>query len=424
ESCFKWANTFEIFSSYKYYSWQLTQEDSFEIQQCFELGIVEYDFNPSTQEAETGGSMSMMLVLFTLLPSLVYKTPSGKDLQQNGPGFLLQLTLFSNQGIYLKVSSREGPGPGRSVTLLRTLAGPGRHPHPHSAVLVRVLGGIRTARAGTDRRRQRKKPAKMSLYPSLEDLKVDKVIQAQAAFSASPATQAVLVDVSAAYPPDGNLYPKLYPELSEYMGLTLNEEEICTNMPMVSGAPTQGLVARPSSVNYMVAPVTGNDAGIRRAEIKQGIREVILCKDQDGKIGLRLKSIDNGVFVQLVQANSPASLVGLRFGDQVLQINGDNCAGWSSDKAHKVLKQAFGERITMTIRDRPFERTITMHKDSSGHVGFIFKSGKITSIVKDSSAARNGLLTDHHICEINGQNVIGLKDGPKHYEKPDGSHHS
>lgn len=64
----------------------------------------------------------------------------------------------------------------------------------------------------------------------------------------------------------------------------------------------------------------------------------------------------------------------------------------------------------MTIRDRPFERTITMHKDSTGHVGFIFKNGKITSIVKDSSAARNGLLTEHNICEINGQNVIGLKD--------------
>lgn len=46
-------------------------------------------------------------------------------------------------------------------------------------------------------------------------------------------------------------------------------------------------------VNYMVAPVTGNDVGIRRAEIKQGIREIILCKDQDKKIGLRLKSVDN-----------------------------------------------------------------------------------------------------------------------------------
>uniref|UniRef100_A0A673KDV7 Syntenin-1-like n=1 Tax=Sinocyclocheilus rhinocerous TaxID=307959 RepID=A0A673KDV7_9TELE len=59
---------------------------------------------------------------------------------------------------------------------------------------------------------------------------------------------------------------------------------------------------------------------------------------------------------------------------------------------------------------RPFQRTVTMHKDSSGHVGFIFKSGRITSLVKDGSAARNGLLTDHFICEINGQNVIGLKD--------------
>lgn len=62
------------------------------------------------------------------------------------------------------------------------------------------------------------------------------------------------------------------------------------------------LVARPSSVNYMVAPVTGNDVGIRRAEIKQGIREVILCKDQDGKIGLRLKSIDNVSILNYISA--------------------------------------------------------------------------------------------------------------------------
>lgn len=251
----------------------------------------------------------------------------------------------------------------------------------------------------------------MSLYPSLEDLKVDKVIQAQAAFSANPANPAILSEASAPIYQDASLYPKLYPELSQYMGLCLNQEEIHVNVLNAYDVPMQGqLAVRPSSMDYMVAPVTGNDVGIRRAEIKQGIREVILCKDQDGKIGLRLKSVDNGIFVQLVQANSPASLAGLRFGDQVLQINGENCAGWNSDKAHKVLKQAFGEKITMTIRDRPFERTITMHKDSTGHVGFIFKNGKITSIVKDSSAARNGLLTEHNICEINGQNVIGLKD--------------
>ncbi|XP_069076327.1 syntenin-1 [Pleurodeles waltl] len=249
----------------------------------------------------------------------------------------------------------------------------------------------------------------MSLYPSLEDLKVDKVIQAQTAFSVNPANPAILSEASAPVPHDGELYPKLYPELAQYMGLSLNEEEIHRNLAMV---PSQGqqLATRPSSINYMVAPITANDVGIRRAEIKQGVREVILCKDQDGKIGLRLKSVDNGIFVQLVQANSPASLVGMKFGDQVLQINGENCAGWSSDKSHKILAQAAGDKITMVVRDRPFERTITMHKDSTGHVGFIFKNGKITSIVKDSSAARNGLLTEHNICEVNGQNVIGLKD--------------
>lgn len=50
----------------------------------------------------------------------------------------------------------------------------------------------------------------------------------------------------------------------------------------------------------MIAPVTGNDVGIRRAEIKQGIRELILCKDQEGKIGLRLKSVDNVCIISVM----------------------------------------------------------------------------------------------------------------------------
>ena len=51
-----------------------------------------------------------------------------------------------------------------------------------------------------------------------------------------------------------------------------------------------------------------------------------------------------------------------------------------------------------------------MHKDSTGHVGFAFKHGMVNTLVKDSSAARNGLLTDHNLLEVNGQNVVGLKD--------------
>ncbi|XP_017341783.1 syntenin-2 isoform X1 [Ictalurus punctatus] len=250
----------------------------------------------------------------------------------------------------------------------------------------------------------------MSLYPSLEDLKVDKVMRAQAQFaqstSSAPAITEGTYQAAVQGMPSSSLYPNLE-ELGEYMGLNLTSDEVQKNLALVPAADN---VAVPSGLGSMVRPVTGADVGIRRAEIRPGLREVILCKDQEGKVGLRLKEIDNGVFIQLVQANSPASLAGLRFGDQVLQINGKNCAGWSTDKAHKALKAAAEQRIELVVRDRPFQRTITMHKDSSGHVGFIFKSGRITSLVKDGSAARNGLLTDHYICEINGQNVIGLKD--------------
>ena len=54
---------------------------------------------------------------------------------------------------------------------------------------------------------------------------------------------------------------------------------------------------------------------------------------------------------------------------------------------------------------RPFERSITLHKDSSGHVGFNYKDNRITAIAKDTCAE----LIDHHILDVNGQNVIGMK---------------
>ncbi|OCT60343.1 hypothetical protein XELAEV_18046359mg [Xenopus laevis] len=192
------------------------------------------------------------------------------------------------------------------------------------------------------------------------------------------------------------------------MGLSLTDEEIQLNMSLMPAGSSEISVPQALSEG-LVAPVTGNNTGLRCAEIKNGVQEVILCKDQHGKVWLRLQAVDKlnftiilphmGIFVQLVQANSPASLVGLWFGDPVLQIDGDSCAGWSTERAHKVQKKGL------------FQRTITLQRDSTGHVGFIYKKGLITSLVKDGSAARNGLLTDHYLCEVNGQNVIGLKVG-------------
>ncbi|XP_020031841.2 syntenin-2 isoform X1 [Castor canadensis] len=243
-----------------------------------------------------------------------------------------------------------------------------------------------------------------ALYPSLEDLKVDQVIQAQA--RTLPRMPALPAQEAAPSPPSV-LYPNLA-ELESYMGLSLSSQAVQENLLQIPEGDSIAVSSPwPSQV---VAPVSGNNLGIRRAEIKPGVREIHLCKDERGKTGLQLRAIDKGLFVQLVQANTPASLVGLRFGDQILQIDGQDCAGWSAHKAHRVVKKASAERIVMVVRDRPFQRSVTMHKDSLGQVGFVIKKGKIVSVVKGSSAARNGLLTNHYVCEVNGQNIIGLKD--------------
>lgn len=259
------------------------------------------------------------------------------------------------------------------------------------------------------------------MYPSLEDMKVDQTVRAQKqAFDAISQQQQLLnqhaypnltVPGVPSAPPMGSspLSSPVYPELADYMGLELSETVIAANMPeYLQGRGSQQLTSYvpPAMPNNMVAPLSGSSVGLARAGTTNGIRELVLCKDGKGKVGLRVQAINKGVFVCVVVRESPAAMAGLRFGDQILQVNGTTVAGYSVDDVHKILKKSSHNNISVVIRDRPFERIVTLHKDSSNCVGFQFKNGKITSIVKDSSAARNGLLIEHQLLEIDGQNVV------------------
>lgn len=205
----------------------------------------------------------------------------------------------------------------------------------------------------------------------------------------------------------------LYPSLMDFMGLEITSDMMSANN--IVAVKSSNTVAVPSTsvatpALGLIAPLSGQSSGLRKGQVTQGIRELILCKGADGKIGLRCQAISKGIFVNLVQSGSPAALAGLRFGDQILQVNEVTVAGFSMDKVHSLFKKADVNGIRLVVRDRPFERSVTLHKDSAGHVGFILKDGCITSLVKDSSAARNGLLIDQNLLEVNGQNVVGLKD--------------
>ncbi|XP_034252404.1 syntenin-1-like isoform X2 [Thrips palmi] len=298
------------------------------------------------------------------------------------------------------------------------------------------------------------------LYPSLEDLKVDQLSKAQGPFDAAeafmhqqqrsagntsnlisyPSTGAAGIYSSMApqpaavpvhgvsAPPPYSLTPTapstadscsvrqyhtpLYPTLNDYMGLDLSPETIALNMPEYSTvAVVPPMQLQPATTTSgMVAPLSGHSLGLQRAQVTHGIRELTVCKDAHGKVGLRVQTVNSGVFVCVVVKGSPAAMAGLRFGDQILQVNGHIVAGYTMDQVHKLFKESPINGISVIVRDRPFERTVTLHKDSTGHVGFHFKEGKIVGLVQDSSAARNGLLTDHHVLEVNGQNVVGVPD--------------
>ena len=61
-----------------------------------------------------------------------------------------------------------------------------------------------------------------------------------------------------------------------------------------------------------------------------------------------------------------------RFGDQILQIDGVTVAGWKLSKVHDHLrKKTDPKNIRLVVRDRPFDRTITLQKDSAGRIGFV-----------------------------------------------------
>lgn len=258
----------------------------------------------------------------------------------------------------------------------------------------------------------------MALYPSLEDMKVDQMMQAQ--------ERAMGGDIQPQPNPNGppsapnQALGVHYPGLAEYMGLELSEDVIRANMPeyLNQGAlaipqPSQVTVSGqqgPSSAGGFIAPLSSASPAFAKSQLTHGVRQVILCKDGDGRVGLRVKAMNKGVFVVLVAKGSPAAMGGLRFGDQILQIGGNNVAGFTAEKVHDIFKKADVNNIVLAVRDRPFERTLTLHKDSTGHIGFQFKEGKITAIVVNSSAARNGLLIEHNLLELNGQNVVGIKD--------------
>jgi syntenin-1 len=214
----------------------------------------------------------------------------------------------------------------------------------------------------------------------------------------------------------------LYPSLEELMidtSLSNNIELTLTKYPQLMSNIDNN---NNNNENYELTPVDPvlkyisifkekTQENYKKALVKEGVREIILYKNQQGKVGLSFQLIDMGLFISLVEKESSASLAGIRFGEQLLAINNEPVAGLQLSQIYKIFSDIpIGNQIKLIFRDRPYAKIYNLTKDNTGYFGFTFTRGNINNIIKDSSSAKNGLQIDHQIIEINGQNVIGFSD--------------
>lgn len=67
-------------------------------------------------------------------------------------------------------------------------------------------------------------------------------------------------------------------------------------------------------------------------------------------IGSTIQPRFNGVYIIEPFANTPAARAGLRFGDQIVQINGQSTEGWSSDRIRDNLRGELGTEVEVTVK--------------------------------------------------------------------------
>lgn len=254
-----------------------------------------------------------------------------------------------------------------------------------------------------------------NLYPSLEDFKYDVYMSSKFSSNIGTHLRGLAGEPTSAGASRGSesgrdKYSRRDSASTIYPAYMSIHMEDAIGLPPRCSAAGGGSLTLPGRAP-IVAPLSGYSQA-HKLQPTNTIRAVTICKDSIGKVGLRLNAVQGGVFVIFVHVYSPAALAGLRFGDQVLEINDIPVAGYSMARVHALIKKASPDELRFLIRDRPFERTVTLCKDENGLAGFTFnKRAKIKSIVRDSSAARNGLLVDHQIIEVNAQNVVGMDIG-------------
>jgi carboxyl-terminal processing protease len=77
-----------------------------------------------------------------------------------------------------------------------------------------------------------------------------------------------------------------------------------------------------------------------------------LKEDQDSRfygIGVTIVPHRDGVYIQSAVEGTPAGKLGLRYGDRILQVDGQDAREWSSEQVSKKVRGGRGEEVTIKV---------------------------------------------------------------------------
>ena len=77
-------------------------------------------------------------------------------------------------------------------------------------------------------------------------------------------------------------------------------------------------------------------------------------------IGASIQSRHRGVFIMETFKDTPAARAGLRYGDQIIRVDGENAENWSSDKVRDHLRGELGAEVVVTVLREGAPQPITV----------------------------------------------------------------
>jgi carboxyl-terminal processing protease len=104
--------------------------------------------------------------------------------------------------------------------------------------------------------------------------------------------------------------------------------------------------ATQAAIQGMLSTLDPHSAYFPYSEFKK------LKEDQDSQffgIGVTIVGHRDGVYIQSTVEGAPAAKLGLRYGDRIVEVDGKDARGWTSEQVSKNVRGALGEPVKLTV---------------------------------------------------------------------------